>query len=352
MSESEVGKNLEALIKQAKGRIIIASFSSLIGRIQQVFEYAEKTNRKVYISGRSMKNNINIALKLGYIKIKTNLIRDIKKVKTAPDNEVIIITTGSQGESLSALTRISLNDHPHVRIKKNDAVIVSSSPIIGNERSISTVINNLCQLGAKVVHNQIMDIHTSGHGYQDELTQMMQMVKPKYLIPIHGEYFMRQAHKELGIKNKIPEKNCIVVRNGDIFEISNREVRVSKEKVSANYILIDGLGEGTIGSRVIVDRQAMSQNGLLAIILDVHKKSKRLKDTPNIVSRGFMYMHEYEEITKELAELVGQSYKDFIKKRPNANRKDIKKFVTSVANRYTNQKLERKPLILPLVFES
>ena len=352
MSELEIGRNLEDLITQAKGRVIIASFSSLIGRIQQIFEYAKKTNRNIYISGRSMKENINLALNLGYLKIHTNLIRDIKKVTKAPDKEVLILTTGSQGEAVSALTKISLNDHPQVKIKHGDTVIVSSTPIIGNERSIYTVINNLCMLGANVIHHQIGHIHTSGHGYQDELMQMINMVKPKYFIPVHGEYFMRQAHKELGVKCGIPEKNCIMVRNGDILEVSNNEFAISKNKVEAKYILIDGLGEGTVGSQVMVDRQRMSLNGILVIILPISEKTKQLKDLPNILSRGFIYMHEYDEITAELSELIANAYKDFIRKRPDATRKEIKSYINGLAEKYTHQKIERRPLILSLVFES
>ena len=351
MSESEVGRNLEDLIKQSEGRIILASFSSLIGRIQQVFDYAERANRKIYVSGRSMENNIKIALKLGFLKVKTSQMANVKKLKEAKDDKAIILTTGSQGEAVSALTRISLNDHPHVKIKKGDTVIVSASPIIGNERSIFTVVNNLCLLGAKVIHSQIMDIHTSGHGYQDELIQMIEMVRPKYFIPVHGEYFMRQSHKELATKHGVPEERCIMLRNGDVVEAYGGQMKKSKETVPANYILIDGLGEGTIGSQVIVDRQKMSLNGILAITIEVHKKSRKLKDTPNVISRGFMYMHEYEQITQELGELVAKSYREFIKKRPNASRKDVKHYVRGVAERYTRQKLERKPLILPLIFE-
>lgn len=357
MSEQDIGNNLERLITAAKGRVIIASFSSLIGRIQQIFEYAEKTGRKIYVSGRSMKQNIDLALNLGYLKIHTNLMRDIKKVEKAPDNEILIITTGSQGEAVSALTRMAINDHAQVHIKKGDTVIVSSTPILGNERSIYTVINNLSMMGAKVIHHQISAIHTSGHGYQEELKQMIQMVRPKYFAPVHGEYFMRNAHKDLAIECGIHESNCILIQNGDILEIarpsSNQEpvVRVGHEKVEAKYILIDGLGEGTIGSQVMMERQKMSLNGILAIILTVEAKNKRLVEDPNIFSRGFIYMHEYEEITAELGQLVGDAYKQFIRKKPDADRKEVKRFVISIAEKYTHQKLERRPLILPLVFE-
>ncbi|MFA4891307.1 MAG: RNase J family beta-CASP ribonuclease [Candidatus Gracilibacteria bacterium] len=352
MSEFEIGQNLEGIIQQAKGRIIIASFSSLIGRIQQIFDYAEKAGRKIFVSGRSMEENIKIALSLGFLKIKLGQMHSVKNLNKAKDTEALILTTGSQGEAVSALTKISLSDHPHVRIKKGDTVVVSSTPIIGNERSIYTVINNLCVLGARVIHSQIMDIHTSGHGYQSELIQMIMSVKPKYFIPIHGEYFMRQTHKELAIQNGIPEQNCVIAQNGDVIEIAHKEVRLAPQKVPANYILIDGLGEGTIGSQVMVDRQKMSQNGIVAIILEINKKTKALKAPPNILSRGFTYMHEYEQITVELSDLIGKAYKEFQKFRPDADRKEVKRYIASVAEKYTHQKLERRPLIFPLVFES
>lgn len=361
MSEAAIGENLGKLITDAKGRVIIASFSSLIGRIQQIFEYAEKVNRKVYISGRSMKENVQLALNLGYLKVHTSLIRDIKNVSKAPDHEVLIMTTGSQGEAVSALTKIAMNDHPQVSIKKGDTVIVSSTPIIGNERAIFTVINNLNMLGAKVIHSQISAIHTSGHAYQDELKQMIRMVRPKYFAPVHGEYFMRQAHKELAIECGIPEQKCLIIQNGEILEIpapatpspslANLDVRVGKEKVEAKYILIDGLGEGTIGSQVMIERQKMSVNGILLIVLTTDKKSRKLIEEPNTLSRGFIYMHEYQEITMEISKLVGDAYRQFIKKKPDADRKEVKRYIEGVVERYTHQKLERRPLIVPLIFE-
>lgn len=351
MSEAEIGPNIEKFIANAKGRVMIASFSSLIGRIQQIFEYAQRYNRKIYISGRSVKESIDIGLKLGLIKVHTNMIHDIKNVKNAKDSEVLIMTTGAQGESLSSLARIARGDHPNVRIKPNDTVIISSTPIIGNERAIFTVINNLCMLGANVIHSQISQIHTSGHAYQDELVQMMGFIKPKYFVPVHGEFFMRQAHKELAIKNGIAEQNCMLLRNGAILEITNGQAEISHESVEAKYILIDGLGEGEMSSRVISERQILSQNGVLAVIVTIDKKTKKLRETPSVLSRGFMYVHEYEEITAEIAQIVGDNYRKFISKTKNPDRKEIKNYIRAVAERYTHQKLERRPLVLPLVFE-
>lgn len=351
MSEADIGRNLEDLIGKAKGRVIIASFSSLFGRIQQIFEYAKKHNRKIYVSGRSIRENIEIGLNLKYLQVSTNQIHDIAKVGSAKDNEVLIMTTGSQGEDVSALTKIALSDHPHIKIKHGDTVIISSTPIVGNERAIYTVVNNLCMLGANVIHSQISKIHTSGHGYQDELSQMIQMVRPKYFIPVHGEYFMRQGHKQLAIQNGIPEQNCFMLRNGEVLEIANNTLKKSNQKVEAKYILIDGLGEGTIGSQVMSERLALSENGIVVIIMTIDRKTKKLRETPNVLSRGFMYMHEYEEITAELGRTVGEAYKTFLIKDKGADRKALKRYLKGIAERYTHQKLERRPLILPLIFE-
>ena len=352
MSESEIGPNIEKYIAEAKGRVIIASFSSLIGRIQQIFEYAQKHNRKIYISGRSIKDNIDIGLKLGLIKVPKSLIHDIKKVKDAKDDEVLMMTTGAQGETMSALTRMAIQDHQHVKIKQNDTVIISSSPIVGNERAIFTVINNLNILGANVIHSQISKIHTSGHAYQEELIQMLGYMKPKYLIPVHGEYFMRQAHKELAIRNGFPAERILLARNGGILECRNGQIKLSNEQVEAKYILIDGLGQGDMGSRVMSERQALSLNGVLMVMITIDKKTQQLKEDPNILSRGFMYMHEYDEVTKGLADLVGSNYRSFISKNnKRLDRKELKHYVRGVAQRYIHQKLERRPLIVPIIFE-
>jgi ribonuclease J len=354
MSESEVGKTLEDLIKNTKGRLIIASFSSLIGRIQQILNYAEKHNRKVFISGRSLLTNIDIAMKLGYLKCKPGNIQDIKKYKDKmSDSETLILTTGSQGESVSALTRIANQDHSKIKIKKGDTIVLSSSPIIGNERAICSVVNNLCKLGATVIHNQIKDVHTSGHGYREELKQMIRMVKPKYLLPVHGEYFMRQEHARLAQQHcDIPRENTILLQNGDVLIAEKDKVSVSPEKVDTKYILIDGSGEGQIGSQVQIDRQIMSQNGSLVVLVHINRKTKKLKKTPDVVSRGFIYMHETEEIAREIAEVAGGAYKRIHDKIPNAKRQEIKKYIKQTVDKYTRVKLERRPLIVPLIIEN
>jgi len=354
ISESEVGKTLEELIMKTTGRIIVASFSTLIGRMQQIIDYAQKHNRKIFVSGRSMRETMEIASNLGYMKFPKDVVKDIKQYKNkTPDHETLILTTGSQGESVSALTRIANQDHPHIKVKKGDTIVISSSPIVGNERAIYNVINNLCLLGAQVINNQIMDVHTSGHGYQDDLKTMIDLVKPKYFIPVHGEFFMRQAHAFLAHQRcNIPEENIIMIQNGDVLLAEkNGVMKKSDEKVDTKYIVIDGLGEGEMGSQVQTDRQIMARNGALVVLIHINRKTKALKKTPDVVSRGFMYMHETEQITQEIAQMAGEAYKTIHKKNKNANRQDIKQYVKQSVDRFAHLKLERRPLIIPLIIE-
>ncbi|MFH1534226.1 MAG: ribonuclease J [Nitrospirota bacterium] len=353
MSEKKVGETLEKVISEAQGRVIVASFSSQIGRLQLVIDAAAKCNRKLYVSGRSMKTNIEIATKFGSLHVPQGTISDVKKYKKENDKQTLILTTGSQGEPVSALTRMASGEHPNVKIKKGDTVIFSSSPIIGNERAIYTTINNLSKLGAEVIHNQIMDVHSSGHGKQEELKKMIDFVRPKYLIPIHGEYYMRKELGRLAIEQcRIPKDKVLMIENGDVLHAANGKVEKTKEKVETKYILIDGSGEGEIGSQVQADRAMMSENGSLIMLIHINKKSKTLKKTPDIVSRGFIYMHESKEITEEIAKVAGEAYKAIMKKDPRAPRRDVKIYIKQSVDKYTRKKLERRPLIIPLIIEN
>ncbi len=352
MSEEEVGQILDSIIKKTEKRLIIASFSSLVGRIQQIIDLAEKYNRKVFISGRSMEETINIAKRLGYIKYKNGTVMPIKKNKNTPDEQTLILTTGSQGEAVSALSRIARNEHNHIKVKKGDTIILSSSPIIGNEKAIASVINKLCILGAKVVHKQIMDVHTSGHGQREDLKKMINYVKPKFFIPVHGEYFMRQAHADLAIEEcKIPENNNFMLQNGNILVLDKASAHISKATVETKYVLIDGSGEGQVGSQVLIEREMMAENGALFVLLYVSKSSKKLKGKPDIISRGFMYVHESEEISKEIIQVAEDAYRRIINKNPSALRHEIKFYLTRTIDKYTHEKLERKPVIIPVLIE-
>lgn len=353
VSEKQVGEALEQVIKEAKGRIIIASFSSIIGRMQQIIDHALKYKRKIFVSGRSMRDNIDIAAQLGFLKFPPHAIQDIRKYKKVPDEQTLILTTGSQGEAFSALTRISRGTHDHITIKPGDTIAMSSNPIPGNERAINSVINNLCMLGAKVIHNKIInDIHTSGHAKQDELIRMAQLIKPKYFIPVHGEYYMRQAHAQLvHEKCGIPEDHIIMLQNGDVLLVEPNRVYKSPEKIETKYILIDGRGEGQMDSPVQLDRAIMSRNGALVVLVYVNKKNKKLSKMPDVISRGFTYMHESEQITEEIINIAADAYKKIAHKNPGADRRDIKKYIKQTIDKYTDNTLERRPLIIPVIVE-
>jgi ribonuclease J len=353
MSEKDVGETLEKIVRDTTGRLIIASFSSQIGRIQQIIDAAVKCNRKIYISGRSMRTNVEISAKLGYLNFPKGTIQDIRKYKTnSPDKDTLIITTGSQGESVSALSRMAKMEHSHLKVKKGDTIVLSSSPIVGNEKAINKVINMLTILGADVIHNQLMDVHTSGHGKQDELARMINYIKPKYLIPIHGEYYMRMGLAKLAQQRcNITEDQIIMLQNGDVLLGEKGKVYKSKETVDTKYILIDGSGEGNIGSQVQVDRGIMSENGCLVVLIYVSRKSKKTTRDPDVVSRGFIYMTESDQILKDVSGIAKQAYKRILDKNPGANRRDIKRYIQQTVDGYTHKQLERRPLIVPLIIE-
>ncbi|MBN1494992.1 ribonuclease J [Candidatus Peregrinibacteria bacterium] len=351
MSEKTIGETLDKIIGLTPGRIIIASFSSLIGRIQQILASAEKWKRKVFVSGRSLVDNMAIAEKLGYLKIKPGLIHDIRHAEKSPPKDALILTTGSQGESVSALTRISLNDHKDIKIRKGDTVIISATPIVGNERAIFTVIDNLSKLGAKVIYNKIMDVHTSGHGYQEDLKMMLDFVRPGYFAPIHGQYHMRAAHADLALEVGVDPRNIFMINNGDILEMRQGRVTVAKEKVETNYILVDGLGMGDIGSRTIFERQILAENGVLVVGLKIHKKTKQLLGPIHIEAHGFVYLDESDEVLKELISHAKKHYEKLLQKHQKPGIRNIKDYMIKALDKETHKLIERRPLIVPVITE-
>ncbi|MBI5152297.1 ribonuclease J [Candidatus Peregrinibacteria bacterium] len=350
MSETSIGANLEPLIVNAKGRMIIASFSSLIGRLQQVFDIALKHKKKVFLSGRSMHDSVEIARNLGYLRYPANLVKDINHLG-GPDKDTIILTTGSQGEEFSSLTRIAQKEHQFVKIKPGDTVLISASPIIGNERAISNVINNLAKLGANIIHDRTLDVHTSGHGCQEDLKMMIDLIKPKYLVPIHGEYFMRQAHKALGIEMGIKDENIILIENGDILELGAGKVHASHQKIKLEHILIDGYGVGDIGTQILYERNKMSENGIVIVLLTINAKTRKLNAKIDIISRGFVFMQKSEEVIEKMKKVAEAAYQEITKKHPGAKRSDIKRYIANKLQKTTEDQLDRKPLILPVIVE-
>jgi ribonuclease J len=351
-SEKEISETLFGLIRDAKGRVIISTFSSLLNRIAQVVDHAKTFNRKVFISGRSMETNIEIAQNLGYIKAPRGLIRKVNPLMDKiPDNEVLILTTGSQGEEVAGLARMGLGVHRHITIRKGDTVILSSNPIIGNERSVAKVINNLHLLGAHVKTNQELALHTTGHGYQSDLLLMHRLVRARHIIPEHGEPHMRAAHANLLRDIGYPDNQLHLIVNGEILEFDAKgDVRKSKQKIPFKDVIIDGLGSAGEGERVLDDRKIMSTNGVLIVLLKTYAESKRLVGDPDIISRGLIYGSEQVEINREVIQTVRKAYEDELN-RGVKERKDLKRAITGALYRYFDRKLDREPMVIPLMVE-
>jgi len=346
ITEKLIGESLDNIVKNTEGRIIIASFASQIGRLQQIVNIAKKYGRNIVVSGRSLVDNFEMASKMGYLRVPNGILHEIHKVKRMPDNKAIILTTGSQGEDVSALSRMALEEHPIVKIKKGDTVILSSSPIPGNERAVNTVINNLCRLGAKVIDNDIMDVHASGHAQQEDLKLMMTLVKAKNVVPVHGEYYMRVANKDLAMSLGYSDEQTPIIENGDVLVVENGQVGKTDEKVQSNYILVDGLGVGDVGAQVIMDRQTMAENGVIIVLIS--EKNGKINNI-DVISRGFIYMKESDEIVSKIRDIAQTAYSSIVQKRPDAKRGDIKKYIRESVDKYVHEKIERTPLVLPII---
>ncbi|HVW66523.1 MAG TPA: ribonuclease J [Candidatus Peribacteraceae bacterium] len=351
-SEREIGGTIHDLIKDANGRVIISTFSSLLNRIQQVVDCAKETNRKVYLSGRSMETNVEIAQNLGYIKAPRGLIRKTGPgMEKLPDNEVIIVTTGSQGEEMAGLARMGLGTHRHINIKKGDTVILSSNPIIGNERAVAKVINNLHLKGAAVKTNAELALHTTGHGYQNDILLMHRLVRARHVIPEHGEPHMRAAHADLARTIGYPDNQIHLLTNGEILEFEgNGMLRKSKQKSPFRDVIIDGRGAAGEGQRVLTDRKVMSGAGALIVLFKVYAESKRLVGDPDVISRGLIYGSEQTEITTEVVQTAKKAYEEELN-RGTTDRKEFKRAVTGALYRYFDRKLDREPMVIPLFVE-
>jgi ribonuclease J len=351
-SEREISETLFRLIRDADGRVLISTFSSLLNRMQQVVDHAKQFNRKVFISGRSMETNVEIAQNLGYLKAPRGLIRKVGPgMEKLPDKEVLIITTGSQGEEMAGLARIGLGTHRHISVKKGDTVILSSNPIIGNERAVAKVINNLHLQGAKVKTNAELALHTTGHGHQGDLLLMHQLVKPKHIIPEHGEPQMRSAHADLAREIGYQENQIHMLTNGEILEFDAQgNARKSKQKFTLQDVIIDGLGSAGDGQRVINDRKVMSGGGVINIVMKVYSKSGRLVGDPDVIARGLIYGSEQTEISKEVVRISKKAYEEALA-RGEKDRKSLKRAVRGALYRFFDRKLHREPMVIPIIVE-
>ncbi|MBI2589829.1 ribonuclease J [Candidatus Berkelbacteria bacterium] len=350
ISERVVSMDIEKIFREkAAGRIIMSSFASNINRIQIAINLSAKYGRKVAVSGRSMERNVNVCLKLGYVNAPKDIFVDIRSIANIPPSQLTIISTGSQGEEYSALVRMASGEHRQVKLTKGDTVIISASRIPGNEHAIHETIDNLFRQGAEVVYGGELDIHTSGHAKQEELKMMIAMLKPKYFIPIHGEYRMLKAHAKIALQMGVPGANIFVGENGSVFEVEKGQARWA-EKIQANYVMIDGLGIGDVGNIVLRDRQAMAQEGIFMVILTVDKRKGTLISSPDIISRGFVYMRDAKGLIIKARHEIKQLFDRHSKNSPldweyvkRALRDDLVKFLYE----YT----QRQPMIIPVVIE-
>lgn len=346
MSEKSVGNTLDEIFSTAKGRIIVASFASNVHRIQQIINSAEKYNRKVSVSGRSMVNVFGVASSLGYLNVKEDTVIDINEIDDYKKEEVVIITTGSQGEPMSALSRMATNEHRKLDIREGDLVVISAHPIPGNEKLVSRVINQLFERGADVIYE---DVHVSGHACKDELKLLHRLIKPKYFIPVHGEYRHLKQHKELAINLGMSEDRVNILSNGSVFEIDREGGSITGTIPSGN-ILVDGLGVGDVGNIVLRDRKHLSEDGLMVVVVTINKEDGMVLAGPDIISRGFVYVRESEDLMSSAKKLVKKSLDDCMTKNirewaylKNTIKEDLKSFLY--------ERTKRNPMILPIIME-
>lgn len=348
MSERTVGKTFDNLFAEHNNtRIIIATFASNVDRVQQIINSAYKYGRKVVVEGRSMVNVIGTASELGYLNVPDNTLIDIDEMKNYPDEQMVLITTGSQGESMAALSRMAANIHKKVSIKPGDTIIFSSNPIPGNEKAVSRVINELSAKGADVI---FQDVHVSGHACQEEIKLIYSLVKPKYSIPVHGEFRHLKAQAGIAESLGIPKENIFIMHSGDVMEL-NEESAAITGKVHTGAILVDGLGVGDVGNIVLRDRQHLAEDGIMIVVLTLEKYSNQLLAGPDIVSRGFVYVRESEDLMGQAKSVVEDAIDSCLDRRISDWGK-MKGVIKDSLGDFLWKRTKRKPMILPIIMEA
>ena len=348
-SETTVGHAFRKAFRAAKGRIILATFASNISRIQQAINTAVQFKRKVTVLGRSMVNNVQIAIELGYLDVPEGVLIEPDELNRYPDDQILILTTGSQGEPMAGLSRMASNNHRSVSIMPGDTVIISATPIPGNETGVGRTIDNLMRLGANVIAGRDKKIHVSGHASQEELKLMLELIKPKYFIPVHGEYRMLKTHGDLAVMMGVAKDHVLIGDNGQIFEFSNRSGHKTGH-VNAGRVFVDGLGVGDVGNIVLRDRRQLSQDGILIVVVTMNKQTHRVVAGPDIVSRGFVYVRESEALMDEATARVQQAL-DRCEDEKVKEWAAIKSNVRDALGRYLFEKTRRRPMILPIIME-
>ena len=349
MSESSVGEVFDKLFLNCTKRIVVATFASNVHRVQQIVNSAVKYGRKVAVCGRSMINMIDTARSIGYIDVPENVFIDIDLIKNYTDEQLVILTTGSQGETMSALTRMAIGEHRKVVITPNDKIIISATPIPGNEKLVSKVIDDLMKIGAEVVYSSLEAIHVSGHACQEEQKLILALVKPKYFIPVHGEYRQLMAHEETAKKMGIPEENIFIMKNGRVLELNENEAKLTTS-VPSGKILVDGLGVGDVGNIVLRDRQHLSQDGLIIIVMTMDSASGEIVSGPDVISRGFVYVRESENLMDDVKKVIREEVRKCEDKKIT-DWSTIKSTLKENLRDYIFQKTKRNPMILPILTE-
>ena len=349
MSERIVGESFARLFSKAEGRIIVATFASNIHRIQQIIQASEKLGRKVAVSGRSMENIVQVAMELGYLEMEEDTLISIDQISKYPNEQVVLITTGSQGEPMSALARMAASEHRKINIVEGDTVILSASPIPGNEKFVSKVINQLFKKGANVIYESLEKVHVSGHACQEELKLMHALVKPKFFIPVHGEYRHLKKHAELACKGGLPERNFLLADNGDVIEVTRNYMKKTGT-VTSGQVFVDGLGVGDVGHIVLRDRKHLSQDGILTVVVTIERETGTVIAGPDIISRGFVYVRESEGLMDEARELVKNILDDFQEKNVT-DWSTLKSGMRDGLREFLYEKTKRKPMILPIIME-
>jgi ribonuclease J len=345
-SEQVVGESLDRIMATAPGRVIVATFASLISRVQQVIDAAYRNGRRVFVTGRSMVDNVQMALELGYLNVPENVLTPIDQLSRMQPQKVAIITTGSQGEPTSALVRMASRDHRHIQIASGDTVVISASPIPGNDMLINRTIDNLCRLGAQVLHTRIADVHVHGHAAQEELKMLLRLVNPRFFIPIHGEYRHLMSHARLAQAMGLAQDNAFILEDGDILELDGKSGKVVG-RVAADHIYVDGLAVG-VNQIVLRDRRHLASDGIIVVILTVDKHSGQLVGEPDVVARGFMDTDEAEEILDKARKQVTRTLKGA---DHHSDWAEVNARVRNALAQHLYQETRRRPMILPLTVE-
>lgn len=350
LSEEEIMENLEKIFQRAQGRIFASTFASLLNRIQQIIALSEKYGRKVAIEGYSLKTNLRLARQLRYLKAKHDTFIETKEIKDHPDSRVTILCTGAQGEGGAVLMKVTSGAHRLLKFKKGDSVIFSSSVIPGNERAVQNLKDNILRQGTKVFHYRMMDIHAGGHAQKEELKKMIKIMSPKFFMPVHGQYSMLVANRELARKVGIPSSNTVLIENGEPVRLTGKRIFIEKPEASSDYVMVDGLGIGDVGEVVLRDRKALAEDGMFVIIAIVDRKNGQIRSSPDIISRGFVYLKESKtllaETRKKVADIVNQG-----SGQGSVNVMYLKNEIRDKIGNFLYTKTKRRPMVLPVVIE-